>query len=84
MSGRTPKKRRSQKAPAPPRSAEFPWIAADLRPLAEPLEAILPDPKNARTHDENNLRAIVASLRQFGQRKPIVVNRRGGCRAGVF
>jgi DNA modification methylase len=51
------------------------YIAGPLRLLAEPLEGILPDPENARTHDEDNLRAIVASLRQFGQRKPIVVNR---------
>ena len=31
------------------------------------------DPKNARRHDDKNLRAIAESLRQFGQRKPIVV-----------
>lgn len=32
------------------------------------------DPQNARKHDEKNLEAIVGSLRQFGQRKPIVVS----------
>lgn len=32
-----------------------------------------PDPRNARQHDEANLKAISASLREFGQRKPIVV-----------
>jgi DNA modification methylase len=32
------------------------------------------DPNNARKHDENNLKAIEGSLKQFGQRKPIVVN----------
>ena len=31
------------------------------------------DPENARTHDEKNLRAIEASLNEFGQRKPIVI-----------
>lgn len=31
------------------------------------------DPKNARRHDDKNLRAIAESLKQFGQRKPIVV-----------
>jgi len=31
------------------------------------------DPKNARKHDEKNLKAIADSLEQFGQRKPIVV-----------
>lgn len=32
-----------------------------------------PDPQNARTHDEQNLSAIEGSLREFGQRKPIVI-----------
>ena len=33
------------------------------------------DPKNARKHSQRNLDAIAASLKQFGQRKPIVVHR---------
>ena len=31
------------------------------------------DPVNARKHDDKNLQAIAESLKQFGQRKPIVV-----------
>ena len=31
------------------------------------------DPKNARKHSQKNLDAISASLKQFGQRKPIVI-----------
>lgn len=31
------------------------------------------DPQNARTHNEQNLRAIEGSLSEFGQRKPIVI-----------
>jgi site-specific DNA-methyltransferase (adenine-specific) len=31
------------------------------------------DPRNARKHDEKNLKAIAGSLELFGQRKPIVV-----------
>jgi ParB-like chromosome segregation protein Spo0J len=31
------------------------------------------DPNNARKHDDKNLKAIAESLKQFGQRKPIVV-----------
>ena len=41
-----------------------------------------PDPSNARTHDARNLEAIRASLRAFGQQKPIVVDARGICLAG--
>ena len=33
------------------------------------------DPKNARKHSARNLEAIAASLKKFGQRKPIVVHR---------
>lgn len=34
---------------------------------------LIPDPENARNHDEKNLKAITGSLEQFGQRKPIVI-----------
>jgi site-specific DNA-methyltransferase (adenine-specific) len=37
------------------------------------VETLTPDPANARSHDDRNLRAIKASLDQFGQRKPLVV-----------
>jgi ParB-like chromosome segregation protein Spo0J len=33
------------------------------------------DPRNARKHDARNLAAIAASLKRFGQVKPIVANR---------
>lgn len=36
------------------------------------LSSLLPDPANARRHDEKNLAAIKGSLAKFGQRKPIV------------
>ena len=32
------------------------------------------DSQNARKHDDKNLKAIADSLRQFGQRKPIVLH----------
>ena len=37
------------------------------------IDDISPDPANVRMHSERNLAAIVASLRKFGQQKPIVV-----------
>lgn len=40
------------------------------------------DPANARKHDEKNIQAIVASLRRFGQQKPIVVDLSNVVRAG--
>lgn len=54
----------------------YDWIAEDLRPLAVPVDQLKLDPGNPRQHDEENIAAIAASLRQFGQLKPIVVHRK--------
>lgn len=51
-------------------------IVEDLRPLARPITDLVPDPENARAHDEKNLEAIRQSLTGFQQRKNIVVQRR--------
>lgn len=53
------------------------YIVEDLRQLAVPLEEIRVDPNNARFHPQRSIDGIVASLKRFGQRKPIVVNRNG-------
>jgi ParB-like chromosome segregation protein Spo0J len=51
-------------------------IIEALRPLAVPIGDVSPDPANARTgHD---IDGIAASLRAYGQRKPIVANRSTG------
>ena len=52
-------------------------IAEGLRSLAVPVDDLVHDPANARTHNERNLNAICGSLRQFGQRKPLVVQQQG-------
>jgi len=53
------------------------YIVQGLRPLAVRCDTLVPDPKNARDHDERNLDTIRASLVRFGQRQPIVVQRQG-------
>jgi len=40
------------------------------------------DPANVRIHDDRNIETIVASLKRFGQQKPIVVDVSGVVRAG--
>jgi len=40
------------------------------------------DPANARKHNDRNIEAIIASLRRFGQQKPIVIDSTGVVRAG--
>jgi DNA modification methylase len=47
-----------------------------------PLGAISPDPANVRKHSPKNIDAIKASLRRFGQQKPIVVDAKGIVLAG--
>lgn len=39
-----------------------------------PISSLSADPANLRKHDERNLNAVKASLRRFGQQKPIVVS----------
>jgi ParB-like chromosome segregation protein Spo0J len=46
------------------------------------ISSLSSDPANARKHGERNLQAIKASLRRFGQQKPIVIDSRGIVRAG--
>jgi len=38
------------------------------------IDELILDPENARKHNDLNLQAIIGSLREFGQRKPIVVS----------
>lgn len=49
------------------------YIHPQLRSLAIPIDAVKPDPANARTHGRKNKQAIAGSLSTFTQRKPIVV-----------
>lgn len=46
------------------------------------VQELSSDPANARKHSDRNIESIVASLRRFGQQKPIVVDRSGVVRAG--
>jgi site-specific DNA-methyltransferase (adenine-specific) len=46
------------------------------------IAGLTPDPQNARQHDDKNLKAIMGSLKEFGQRKPIVITEAGVIVAG--
>lgn len=52
-------------------------ITEPLRFLAVPLASLNLDPANARLHGEKNLETLKTSLAQFGQRKPVVVQKDG-------
>jgi ParB-like chromosome segregation protein Spo0J len=51
-------------------------IHESLLDLAVQLDVLTPDPENARVHTDRNLDSIAASLRAYGQRKPVVVQKR--------
>lgn len=46
------------------------------------ISSLVFDPSNARKHSKQNIESIKGSLRNFGQRKPIVVDRNGLIVAG--
>ena len=65
-------------ADAPPATPDPSRIVEGLRPLAVSVTELKFDPENAMKHGEENLDAIKGSLESYGQRKPVVVNRRTG------
>lgn len=62
---------------SPSRKPFLTHIAPGLRQLAIPIDKVSLDPANARLHPEKNLAAIESSLKRFGQRMPIVVQKQG-------
>ena len=52
-------------------------IAKALAALTVDIATLTPDPNNGRLHPERNMDAIKASLRLYGQVKPIVVRKKG-------
>ena len=55
--------------------ADLSHILPELRDLAVPIDSLVPDPVNARSHPKRNLDATKASLASFTQRKPIVARK---------
>lgn len=51
-------------------------IAEDLISLARDMDSLIEDSSNARKHSDKNIETIKNSLRRFGQRKPIVVQKK--------
>jgi hypothetical protein len=51
-------------------------VVEGLLPLLTAMAALRLDPENARVHSERNVAAIAESLRRYGQRKPVVANKR--------
>ena len=71
-------------APKAPKKAPRKTAKTDgsLRVELVPIDSLIPDPANTRSHAKRNLAAVKASLQRFGQRKPIVVGEDGTVQAG--
>jgi ParB-like chromosome segregation protein Spo0J len=50
--------------------------------VARPIEALIPYARNARTHSDEQVALIAASLREFGWTNPVLVDAEGGIIAG--
>lgn len=59
----------------PPKEKELDHIIEPLRKHAVPVKSLHLDPANANTHPEKNMQAIIASLREFGQRQVIIARK---------
>lgn len=58
------------------------YISPSLASLVRPIGDLTQDPRNVNQHNQRNLDAIAASLRKFGQQKPIVALPDGTVMAG--
>lgn len=47
-----------------------------------PISEIKPDPKNERLHPDENIEMLKKGLIEFGQRKPVVINKKNELKAG--
>jgi hypothetical protein len=58
-------------------------FSADLLPLVRPIDFVIEDPDNAKLHPDESVDGIAASLKEFGQYKPVVFWYPSGCGAPV-
>jgi hypothetical protein len=57
-----------------PKAGEVHQIHKDLQSLALPIESVRLAKRNAKDHPPESIEAIAASLKRYGQMKPIVYN----------
>ncbi len=57
-----------------------PWPADKVERW--PLERIVPDPRNPRTHSDEQIAQIAASMREWGWTNPVLVDEKGHLIAG--
>jgi len=58
--------------------ADLYTIPEEFLGMVRPIGELIPDPTNARQHDETNILAILESLKERGQYRPAVIQRSSG------
>lgn len=66
------RKRKADAAPAAPTEAG--QGPQEMKTVLVDIATLTPDPRNARTHNADNIARIAEGLRRHGQQKPIVVS----------
>lgn len=79
---RPPRKRTKASPSKAPDGPDLSYIEESLRPLAVPIDTVSEDPSNVRSHPDENVAGIKASLRRFGQQRPVLVDQNGVIVAG--
>ncbi len=54
---------------------EIPESARPLQERSLPIGSLVPNPRNPRTHPEGQLQKLTASIRRFGQPRPVLARR---------
>jgi len=60
--------------------ADLSWPAAEIQ--HEPVESLIPYARNSRTHTDDQVAQIAASMREFGWTMPVLIDEEGGIIAG--
>jgi hypothetical protein len=61
-----------------PRSTSGLFRSPETQPMTDSLDALQPDPRNARTHSKENLDLVSDSLREVGASRSIIIDEEGG------
>lgn len=69
------KKKAAAKKRAKPAGPDLSHIDEPLRQMAVRVDSLTLDPRNANEHNEQSVATIAASLREFGQTKPIIAQK---------
>lgn len=48
-----------------------------------PIDALIPYARNSRTHSDEQVAQVAASIKEFGFTNPVLIDEQGGIRVGI-